>query len=119
MEKLDLFKELVWENIIFVAIELFIAKNPWLNVWPFRQILMWIGQGINEGLATVFQKLKVWADIQALILRKIELEKDFDRAAVTLKIVAQGAGIDSEEFKEARNVHKEKLNKAVRIKLVA
>lgn len=93
------FKSLVWDGVIDASLSALFVQAPYLNVWPLRQIIT----GISR-LATdkVFAMLKLTVDLQAIVFLNTHHKAAFDNAFVKLKILARDKGIDSPEFKKAK-----------------
>lgn len=109
---MQLFKDLIWDNVIEAAlIELFVAF-PFLNFWPVNMAIRYI---VMEFADIIFAGVHELVDVTVIKLKNEQLQTEFDRSAVKLKIIARGAGIDSEEFKNARVENKDHLRKYIRI----
>lgn len=109
---MDVFKDLIWNNLIEAAlIELFVAF-PFLNFWPINVAIRYI---VMEFSDAIYAGVRELIDVTVIQLRNEQLQTEFDRSAVKLKIIARGAGIDSEEFKNARVENKDHLRKYIRI----
>lgn len=87
------------------------AANPWMSVWPVRQILNGIAQMVTN---KIFGKLRLVVDMGAISFVNQEHKAAFDKAAVTLKIIAQDKGIESDEYKRAREDAKTALSRFLR-----
>lgn len=97
----DLFKSFVWDNIVTAAL-----TSLGLNFWPLNSILRFIS-------TKIFDQIRLAFDLSAIVFLN-QLHKDaFDREMVKLKIVAVDHGIDSEEFKKAKEDAKAVLAKFV------
>ena len=107
----DSFKDLIWDNVIEAAlIELF-AAFPFLNFWPVNMVIRYI---VMEFADYTYAGVTLAIDTTVIKLKNEELQREYDSAAVKLRIVARGHGIESEEFKNARTVHKDDLRKYLR-----
>lgn len=93
------FKSLVWDNALKLGLELLFANAPYLNVWIVRSIISSIAKMSTDWL---YAALKTVADMSAIPLINAQLKSRFDNDSVALRIVAMKHGIDSQEFKEAR-----------------
>lgn len=109
---MDLFKDLIWDNLIEAALSSLFAALPFLNFWPInvaiRYIIMEFTTGLYIGLAQ-------FIDTTMIPIKNEQLKIDYQKAQVKLKIIAGGRGIESEEFKNARIEHKDYLRKHLRI----
>lgn len=107
----DLFKGLVWDNLIKAAIGRLFAAAPWLAWGP----LGWLSSFVITYVADlVYEELQKFVDLQFIAFRNAELRDAYSAAANSLKTIALAKGVDSEEFKKARNEQKEALSKFVR-----
>lgn len=106
-----LFKDLFWDLSVQAALTALFAYVPVLNVWPLR--------GIVTGIITLFTDkmyslMKLLIDVTAIKFTNGEHQRAFDSAAVKLKIIAHDRGIDSDEFRKAREDAKASLSRFVR-----
>jgi hypothetical protein len=105
-----LFKDLFWDGVTEAAILAVFASVPWLNVWPLSAIVRLLLKGFSEKM---FTGLKLIVDLQAIAFLNEEHKKAYDKASVQLKIIANDKGVDSPEFKRARENAKEALSRFV------
>jgi hypothetical protein len=106
-----LFKELVWDNLIKIGLLALFADAPVFAIWPLRQIVTTLVSVLSEKL---FSALKTVTDVTAIPLINSQHQRAFDAASVKLKIIAHDKGIDSDEFKKAREDAKVALAQFVR-----
>jgi hypothetical protein len=107
----DLFKSLVWDNLITVGLAALFQAAPFLAWWPCRPILDYVIRMFGDHL---FATLKLTIDLQAIAFVNETHRRAFDSAAVHLKIIGRDKGPDSEEFRKAKENAKEALAKFVR-----
>lgn len=110
-EKLDNFKELVWDMMINDAIKKMVAANPALSFGPVLIVLTVI---VKYFAIYFYQVLKIYVKTELIVFTNAEMQKEFGVKAVTLKTVAIDKGIDSPEFKEARVENRKALSNYAR-----
>lgn len=97
-----IFKTLVWDVEIKAALIYF---N--IDFWPVNELVTVFTDKIFEGLRLGF-------DLPLIKFRNAAHENAFNRAAVTLKILERDYGLDSEQYKKAKENAKEALAKFAR-----
>ena len=102
----DLFRSLVWDNLVKAAIKRIFMAVPFLTMGPLGSVTTFIITKITDKLYVV---LKESVDLQVIVFKNKKLGKEFGRASVKLKIIANERGVDSNEFKEQREIHKKRL----------
>ncbi len=107
----DAFKALIWDTSLQVGLAALFTYVPVLNVWPLRRVITDVVQFIGDKL---FFALRELIDVSAIQLRNAVHQRAFDRAVVTLKIIAHDKGIESPEFMNARENAKIEFSKFVR-----
>ena len=96
----DAVKSIVWDSALQGALASLFTAAPWLNVPPLRQIVT----GVAELAGNKFYAyLRLGVDLGAISFMNAEAQRQLDRASVTLKIIALNKGIESEDFKRARD----------------
>lgn len=109
---MDLFKDLIWDNVIDAAlIELF-AAFPFLNFWPINMAVRYIAHELAD---FIYAGVHMVIDTTAIVIKNETLRREYGHAQVKLKILAGKVDIESEEFKNARTQHRLDLSKYVRI----
>lgn len=108
---MDLFKDLIWDNLVEAAmIKLFVAF-PFLNFWPVNAMIRYIVLELTDGLYIAIDQ---YIDTAMIPLKNEALKKEFGHEQVKLKIIAGGNGIDSKEFKDARIKSRDRLRDFLR-----
>lgn len=95
----DLFHDTVWKAGVEGALTAIFTQAPWLNAWPLRPITQAL---IRFGAEKLFQQIKLFIDLKAISLVNAQHKRDFEKASVTLRVIAIKHGVHSEEFKNAR-----------------
>jgi hypothetical protein len=103
-----LFKDLVWDAEIEVALTALFSYAPYLGWPPLRQIISAI---IKFAANRFWKQVKLAVDIGAVTILDAQRKAAFDKASVVLKIIAIDKGIDSPEFKKAKDEAKIALSK--------
>ena len=93
----DLFKTSIFDPLIEAA--LITLLGPLLGVPVVGSLVRYAARAFADKL---FETLRLVLDVQAIAFVNEAHKKDFDKAAVTLKIIAHAKGIDSPEYKNAR-----------------
>ncbi len=95
----DFFQVLIWDNLINVALVAFFAAAPWARFWPLNALIRNVVL-IMSGKLYALMKLTV--DLEAIAFVNQQNKQLFDRQSVALKAIARGYGIDSPQYKNAR-----------------
>jgi hypothetical protein len=106
----DIFKSLIYDNLVSLALNALFAYASFLNIPGIRQAITFI---VTRFADFLFTGLKLVTDLTAIHLVNKIAEDQYARASVTLKIIARNKGIDSKEFKDARELAKIALAKFV------
>jgi len=106
-----IFKEIVWD----IGIKWFKATArttlPFLN-WP---ILSTVFESlVNKGSEWLFDKIIVSIDVSYIRFIDPIHRAAFDEAQLKLKLIAHTKGVESEEFKKARDEAKSRLSTFIR-----
>jgi len=108
---LDLFKTLVFDQIVNTLTSAIIGLAPWLSLPFFSFIVRKTVKWISEKL---YEQLSQFINFEVILLRNAEYHREYISACIALNGIAKTLGIDSPEFKVARNEHKKALAKFVR-----
>lgn len=107
----NVFKGLVYDNAVEAGLAALFAYAPFLAVPPLKQGLSYIVKLFADRL---FEVIRIGVDIGAIQLRNAEAQRAYLHASVKLKLVARAKGIDSPEFRAAREEDKRAFAKFVR-----
>ncbi|WP_374029782.1 hypothetical protein [Bdellovibrio bacteriovorus] len=108
---LDLFKDLVWDSLISAALKQLFAAFPMLGFGPIGLFVTWVVTNFADKL---YDRAKEYIALETIAFKNKQLEKEYNRESVKLKIIARGSGIDSEEFKQGRENAKKTMSNVVR-----
>lgn len=108
---LDTFKELVWGSLVKAALGKLFAALPLLGWGPIGWAITWIVERYSNEL---YQLAKEFLKLEAIALRNEAAERAYNTASVKLKLIARSNGIESEEFRKARDEDKKALDNLVR-----
>lgn len=106
----DLFKDLVWDLLVKAALSKLFAAIPWLGWGPVGILVGWIVGMLADYL---YDAVKMTIDLQVIAFKNEQHRREYDKAGVTLKLIARDKGIDSPEFKAARDENKKSLSRFV------
>jgi hypothetical protein len=86
----DHFKSLVWDSMVRSAL-----ISAGLNFWPVNIFLSMFTD-------LIFGKLRLGFDLGSIAFINAQHKSAYDKASVTLKVIAYDKGEDSDEYKKAR-----------------
>lgn len=111
MDLSGLFKSLVWDTLVKVALQQLFLAVPLLGWGPIGYVVSWVVVKLTDKLYDV---TKTAVDLEVIVLRNEEHRREYAVAAVKLKLIAKSKGVDSPEFKNAREEHQQALSRFVR-----
>lgn len=111
MEGQDLFKELVWHSLVKAALSRLFLAVPFLGWGPFGYVISYFAMKYADEL---YDAVKLLIEVEVIVFRNKEFEKSYNDASVKLHIIAKDKGIDSPEFRSARDEDKKRLSDLVR-----
>ena len=97
MDLATIFKSLVWSNLVDLAIKKLFLAVPFLGWGPIGWVTSTIIKMFAEAL---FEAVHEQIDLQIIVFRKAGLRREFDRAALELKLIEREHGLESPQFKE-------------------
>lgn len=109
--KHDLFKALVWDNLVKVGIQRLFLAAPWLGWGPVGWVASFI---ITHFADMLYETVKLEIELELIVIRNEAFRREYDAASTALKQISQDKGPDSDEFKAARKTHSEALSRFVR-----
>lgn len=107
----DLFQSLVWDNLVQAGLTALFVQVPFFAMWPIAPIIRYL---TNLFASQLFSQMRLTVDLGLISLLNAQAARAFEDASVTLKIIGQEKGIDSDEFKKARSDAKAALAQFVR-----
>jgi len=93
----DLFKDLVFDKLIDLALNKLFASIPALGWGPIGWL---VSYAVKKFATILYEEMGMHLAIQNIAFRNTVFEKEFRDASVRLKLVSR-LGVDSEEYKEA------------------
>jgi hypothetical protein len=108
---MDLFKTLVFDELVKSTIAYIIGLAPWLSFGPIAFI---IGRVVVYVSGVLYEGMKEAINFEVILLNNAAHHKAFLKAQIELRGIAKNQGIDSPEFKRSREEHKTALAKFVR-----
>lgn len=107
----EIFKSLVWDSVIKGWLTALYASSP---------IAAFFKPAIDLAVKMIgdlfFSKIRLVVDIGAIKLLDEQANAAYRKASVTLAVIAHDKGIDSNEFKNARENAKQALSDFVRFR---
>lgn len=103
---LDVFKDLVFDQLVKAAISYIVGLAPFLSFGPIAFI---IGKVVTYIAGILYAELKEAINFQVILLNNRSLHDKFVGAQIELKKLAMEKGIDSPEFRVQREKHKAAL----------
>lgn len=88
----DLFKTLIWDSFVESEINSILGPIAWL-----------LGPIVKMFTNGLYESIKTLIDVTLLPFINDEHKKAYDKASIELKVIAHDKGIDSPEYKDARN----------------
>lgn len=110
-QALDLFKSLVFDQITKMAISQILGLSPFLAWGPVAFI---VGQAVAYVAGVLYNLLKDTINLEVILLKNAAFHKAYVEAAYSINRIAKEKGIDSPEFRKARDAHKAALSQFVR-----
>ena len=107
----SIFKSMVWDVLLKRGIDILITS---LSISPQGFLAMLITKVIIIVANKLYPIIVQMVRIESVILTDEVHQKSFERAQLKLKIIAKEKGIDSQEFKDAREKEKESLYKLIK-----
>ena len=107
----DQFKDLIWDMVVRALLTKLLAAVPFLAWGPLAPLVSFV---ITQIADKIYDLIVEYIEFSSISIRNLEHRKAFDAASVKLKILARDKGIDSEEFKKAREEQRKALSQFVR-----
>lgn len=111
MDISDIFKGLIWDTLVAIAVKQLFVLIPFLGWGP---IGLFVGFIVNKIASLLFNALKEIIDFNVIVIRKQNLAKEFSIQAYNLKMLADTKGINSDEFKAQREKSKVALSEFIK-----
>lgn len=106
----EIFKDIVWDNLVTVALNAFFAAVPFFGLPVIRNITTYI----VTTFADIFYKgVAEHVDLSLVVIRKESTRKKFNTVALELKLVALKQGADTDAYRKARDAHKKAFSEHV------
>lgn len=111
MGDVDLFKTLVWDNLVGAALQWLFVTIPFLAWGPIGAVVTWIVMKFTDKF---YAMVKLFISVELIVFRNLEFGKTYAAAQINLKQIAGEKGIDSQEFKDAHVKEKQALSNLVK-----
>lgn len=102
----DIFKSYVWDLILKAGLSALFVDVPVLGLPVIKQTIIFVVTTITDYF---YKYLKLYVDFGAITFLNDAHEKAYETASLNLKLVAIDHGVDSDEFKAAREKAKDSL----------
>ncbi len=106
----NIYKNLVWDNILLAAETLLYGYVPFLNVPPLNWI---INTCLQKFWDQLFKIQKLLIDVSVIKFKDAIHQNAFDQASLKLKIVSVEGGFGSAEYQEALKNEKAAFSKFI------
>jgi len=107
------FKSLIWDSLVKAALVKLFVAFPFLNIWPLSWFIKYFSEKYSDQLYVMIEK---FVDVSAIVLKNETAKNEYNVQSVKLLIIAREKGIDSKEFKDAREIAKTKLAAFIQFK---
>jgi hypothetical protein len=106
----QIFKDLVWTPAVHSSLEAYLIANG-LGFFPVRQIILAVADSFTEYF---YANLKMIVDTSAIEFVNDQHASMYAKASVTLSVIAHDKGIESDEYKKARDEARAALSQFTR-----
>lgn len=100
-----LFKSLAWDTMVDVELAALYSAAPWLS--PFSFLINFIVKKFADAL---FDRFRLVIDLGAIVFVSAAHKAAYDKASVSLKVLAIDKGEESDDYKKARDQAKKELS---------
>lgn len=107
----DTFKILIWDLAVKSALASLFASVPFL-AWPPLAAL--ITAGLTQFTDSLYVVIKIFIVVELIVFKNKELQSKYAAASIELQDIAHQDGIESDQFKKARDENKKVLEPFVR-----
>lgn len=107
----QLFKTLVWDAIVKALVARLFVAIPFLGWGPIGIVVGWVITLVTDKL---FDAIKLFINLELIVLRNEAHLRAYQRASSALYIIARDKGIESEDFRRAREEHRTELADFIR-----
>lgn len=108
------FKDLIWLPLLRLGEGALETSVPALNFPILKQVDEFILESLAEWL---YSQIVMLLDVETIRLANAEHQAAYDKASLTLKIIAKDKGATSPEFAEAKENAKKALSQFVRFNM--
>ncbi len=103
---IDTFKELVWDALIKAALQRLFDKFAFLAWGPIGVVVEYF---VLKYADELYAALKEYLVLELIAFKNTQLHAKYVTAAINLRTMAHTYGVNSNEFKEARDADKKAL----------
>jgi hypothetical protein len=103
-------KDLFWDALVQLALKKLFQLIPWLGWGPLGILVSWV---VGHFADLAFEALVQYVDHTSIAFRNAAMHRAYVTASLDLRKLAHEKGIDSEDFRLAREEHKKRLSEFV------
>lgn len=107
----QIFKTLIWDSLVSAALRQLFAAVPFLGWGPIGWLVSLI---VTKVADYVYAAVDEFIDLKVIAFKKMELAREYSKVSLDLKNIALSKGIESDEFKAAREVGKKSLSALIK-----
>lgn len=107
----DLVKVLLWDVLVKAALQRLFLLVPLLGWGPIGMVVSHYAFKLTDFM---YEQMADYISITIIAARNKKFESEFNKAAINLKLIAMQKGIQSDEYRSAREQHKKALSDFVR-----
>ncbi len=108
---MDLFKQLVWDNLIRAALKKLFLKIPLLGWGPIGFL---VSHFVFKLTDMIYEEVRDYINLELIFLKNKNAHNEYVKANIDLTIILREKGSESDEFKKAREEHKKALSNFIR-----
>ena len=108
---MDLFKTLIWDTLIKAALKKLFLKVPLLGWGPIGFL---VSHFVFKFTDMLYLEVKDFINIKMIFFKNKEAHDKYAEASKDLALILKDKGVESDDFKKAREAHKEALSNFVR-----
>lgn len=95
-----IFKSVIWDTTLRVSLTAFYIKVPFLGLPVIRNVFEFFVFMLSDFM---FEGMRLVTDVTAIKIVNEVHRKAYEKSVVTLTIVANSNGVESDEYKKARD----------------
>lgn len=113
MDAAELFKTLVWNKLISVALQRLFLAVPLLGWGPIGFVITW---AVNKIASMVYEEMKMTIELKMIQMTNEAHQKSYELACMRIVLAYNMKGGDSDEYKLARKQAHDALSEFVKLR---